>query len=194
MKLIRESLGHNFTRGGVDKLTNLNLGKVKRIKDWLDETGVTYYEIHDDYRIDASCDPDFRSYLTGSLPDFIQFGCIYGDFTIEDCKMTTLRGCPLFVNGNFYCGANELKSLEGGPDTVTGGYYCGGNLLKTLEFCPDYVGADFACDWNKLKDLKFAPVRIDGNFIYGGNKISKEELQRYKESGSVKGDFLKHDD
>jgi len=193
MKLIRESLGHSFTRGGADKLANLNIGKAKIIKDWLDEMDITDYEIHDDYRIDASCSPDFRSYLAGSLPDFIQFGEIYGDFTIEDCKMTTLRGCPLFVDGNFYCGANELQSLKGGPETVTQGYYCGGNLLKTLEFCPGFVGTDFACDWNKIQNLKFAPAKIKGNFIYGGNKISAHELQEYEKNGCVQGEFIKHE-
>jgi len=50
--------------------------------------------------------------------------------------MTSLRGCPKYVEGYFACDHNKLKTLDGCPERVDGAFHC--NVNKT-KFTEDYV-------------------------------------------------------
>jgi hypothetical protein len=84
------------------------------------------------------------------------------------------------VTGYFHCGGNKLTSLKGCPRWVDVNFACSRNQLTSLEFSPDYVGGDFWCEWNRLTD-NLCDTEIMGNFytslkqdglIFDGNKAT----------------------
>ena len=100
-------------------------------------------------------------------------GCpkeVKGDFFCSQNKLTSLEGGPQKVGGYFDCSNNKLTSLKGAPKQVGGGFYCSNNKLTTLDGAPEKVG-DFICVNNRLKDLKGAPKEITGNFICCDNPL-----------------------
>ena len=128
-----------------------------RIIDWLDENG-SYYNngafatspdemspsifINDDYTIDAKCGRTFVQVKNdGKLPDFIKFNEVEGNFGIDFYPIainviTTLRGCPVRVSGNFDCERNELTSFEGSPLYVGGDFIAKSNKLSSFIGMP----------------------------------------------------------
>lgn len=86
-------------------------------------------------------------------------------------SITSLKGAPKIVTGDFDCSENRLTSLEFGPEKVGGNYNCNSNELISLEGAPKEVGGNFRCDYNKLTSLKGAPEKIGGIFQHHGNKI-----------------------
>jgi len=98
-----------------------------------------------------------------------------------DCKrgidascegLTSLRGAPRSIDGNFYCSDNRLTSLEHCPKRVAGSFYCKENRLTSLEHCPTNVGGGFYCHRNNLKSLEYCPERVSGNFYCDSNEIT----------------------
>lgn len=109
-------------------------------------------------------------------------------------RITSLKGCPKIINGNFNCSENELKTLEYGPEIVKGnftcrrncmellkgspievkGYFdCSKNWLKTLEGSPRIIGETFYCNDNSLISLKGSPSMIGGYFNCNNNENLK---------------------
>jgi len=56
--------------------------------------------------------------------------------------LTTLEGCPAFINGSFKCKNNNLTSLEGGPIEIKGSIDFSNNKLTTLNGAPKKVSGD----------------------------------------------------
>jgi hypothetical protein len=136
---------------------------------------------------------------------------IEGDFEVAE-NVTSLKGCPEFVGGDFICKNNpNLKSLKGAPERIGGHFECSNceNLetlkgcpieitknficknnpkLKTLVGGPKYVNS-YICDGNEnLESLKGAPIIVDINFICRNNpKLKTLEGCRPKKVG---GDFI----
>jgi hypothetical protein len=82
------------------------------------------------------------------------------------------------VSGSFYCHRNKLTTLEGCPNYVDGDFTCDDNKLATLEHSPKYVGGNFSCDNNKLTTLKgIEKCEIIGGFYCGNNKIPPENYK-----------------
>jgi hypothetical protein len=81
------------------------------------------------------------------------------------------------VSGYFSCFENKLTSLEGCPNYIDGSFYCRRNNLTTLEHCPKYVGGNFYCDNNKLTTLKgIEKCEILGSFHCENNNIPPENF------------------
>jgi hypothetical protein len=79
------------------------------------------------------------------------------------------------VSGDFDCSMNNLTSLEGCPEYVDSDFFCYGNKLTTLEYCPKHVGGYFDCRWNKLTSLKgVEKCEIIRNFYCIYNNIPPE--------------------
>ena len=53
---------------------------------------------------------------------------------------------------------------------VNGNYICNNNNLKELQGAPKHIGGDLFCSYNK--------------------NLSKQEIIKYKETGTVKGDVI----
>ena len=61
--------------------------------------------------------------------------------------------------------------------TVDGDFYCGNNNLTSLENCPKIVNGNFYCSWNKLTSLEGAPQKVDRHFICHSNDVKFTEEQ-----------------
>ena len=85
------------------------------------------------------------------LPEMLKDITVDGDFYCGTNNLTSLENCPKTVGGNFYCGHNKLTSLDGAPETVGGSFYCSFNYLTSLTGAPKFVGGVFSCGFNEIK-------------------------------------------
>ena len=96
-----------------------------------------------------------------------------GDLNLNSMNLTKLPEMlkDISVDGDFYCGNNNLTSLENCPKTVGGNFNCSINELTSLEFAPSSVGGSFICSFNNLTSLEGAPKSVDGSFYCDNNPI-----------------------
>jgi len=173
LKIIKESLGHNFERGSGNKLNNLGVGTSKLIKDWLDKYYIKNYIINDDMTIDVNGDVQLMQTSIIKFPSYIQFRKVEGMFDLESTQMQTLRGCPIYVKGYFDIRKNNLDSFEFSPKYVGGSFICDNNWgLDKTDGLPDYIGSDFS---------------------YTDTNISPNAIWRFKNEHIVHGEFVKND-
>jgi hypothetical protein len=143
------------------------------------------YTINSDNTIDINGDVELGSVLDKNmliLP--VKFGNVYGDFNCSWNNLTTLEGCPNYVDGNFYCYGNELTTLEGSPKYVGGKFTANYNnliSLKGIEKC-EIIG-NLYCLQNKRKippeNYKYILTAKIGGEIKVGNAID-DILNTYK--------------
>jgi len=76
-----------------------------------------------------------------------------GNLNLQDLNLTVLPEMlkDITVDGDFYCGNNNLTTLENCPKTVSGVFGCSSNFLKSLEGAPKFVGENFMCRFNSVK-------------------------------------------
>ena len=115
----------------------------------------------------------------------IKFGKVTKYFNCSELGLTSLKGAPTEVGGNFLCYKNKLTSLEGAPKEVGGYFNCQGNQLTSLKGAPQIVGGDFECYYNNLTSLKGAPREVGGDFSCEENHLTSLEGAPQK----VGGDF-----
>jgi hypothetical protein len=145
-KIVGESL-YSFEKKS-NPLDSLNVGRRKRIEDWLDEMDVRDYTINDDLSIDVECDVHLESNDLYEFPDYIKFNTVTGCFYCDNNQLTSLVGCP-FTCSHFACSFNVLNSLRYCPSYVGGNFRCNDNRLTSLDHCPKQVNGDFHCRNNK---------------------------------------------
>jgi hypothetical protein len=125
---LKESLNEKFEENS-DPINDLGIGQKYLIKKWIDKincakcrgTGITQYKINDDLSINVLTSASLPDNY-GDIPKYIKFNKINGRFNIADCCMTTFRGCPKIVNGDFICLRNKIKSLKYLPKIVNGDF------------------------------------------------------------------------
>ncbi len=124
----------------------------------------------------------------------VQFG-IVDSFMCSDNHLTTLKGCPYYVNRHFFCSDNHLKSLEYAPRIVLGDFYCINNLLKELDNILLIKGS-FLCYGNDVQNLIKFPNIIEGDVIFFNlSYIIGKKIMKYKDRISFKGSdlqFIQH--
>ena len=76
-----------------------------------------------------------------------------GTLNLQHSNLTVLPEMlkDIKVDGDFYCGNNNLTSLKNSPKTVTGVFGCSSNKLTSLEGAPKFVGENFMCRFNPVK-------------------------------------------
>ena len=76
-----------------------------------------------------------------------------GTLNLQHSNLTVLPEMlkDIKVDGDFYCGNNNLTTLENCPKTVSGVFGCSSNKLISLEGAPKFVGEDFMCRFNPGK-------------------------------------------
>ena len=96
-----------------------------------------------------------------------------GDLNLNSMNLTKLPEMlkDISVDGDFYCGNNNLTSLENAPKSVDGSFYCDNNLLTSLKFAPSSVGGSFICSFNNLTSLAGSPSSVGRNFYCDNNPI-----------------------
>lgn len=96
---------------------------------------------------------------------------------IEHCEVYSLLDIlpPIHtLNGEFYCGYNNLIDLKGCPIRITRYFSCFGNKLINLNGAPKYVGGSMNCEGNS--DLRFTRSDIDAMNIQGTSHYDPEQL------------------
>jgi len=161
-----ESFNESFVKSD-DKLSSLGIGRIKSIEKWIedyltDEINAHVITINDDLSINCVGNVYLNNMLKGNLPDYIQFKDVDGYFSISNNEMTSLRGCPIHVNRDFYCAQNRLE---------------------TFEYAPTYVGGDFFVTRNKVS-LKLLMDQLSKIFI---GRITYTDYGQM-----VEKDFKKH--
>ena len=94
----------------------------------------------------------------------VKFSSVTGNFIIDNKKLLSLEGSPIYVGGNFWCCNNKLTSLKGAPIHVGGHFWCRNNKFTSLAGAPSTVGGCFDSDSNKLLSLTGIPKIINGPF------------------------------
>jgi hypothetical protein len=146
MKLVKEHINEISLEGS--HLNRMNVGEKARIIRWLDEMQVTKYIINDDLSVSVDGDVDLDLCELKHIP--IKFKNVYGYFWCDDNKLTTLEGCPKYVEKTFTCDRNNLTSLKGCPVLIGKNFSCEDNILESLEGCPEHVGGNFSiAGWGK---------------------------------------------
>lgn len=108
-------------------------------------------------------------------------------------QLTTLKGCPNFVEKDFNCSGNQLSMLAHGPEFVGGSYTCSRNHLtslrgapplalyfmtslnpnlRTLAGSPKMVKFHFLCHNCDLTSLEHVAEEIGRDFICTGNRVN----------------------
>lgn len=127
------------------------------------------YEINDDGTVDIYDDFTLSDYTSNmkSLP--IDFNIAYGNFSVAETKIKTLKGCPKQVNGFFDCSDNELETLKYIPEIVNGGLFCNDNLLKSLDYLPSGFNLLDVSDNLLSNTINFPKLDIDISIIIDNN-------------------------
>ena len=128
--LVKEGLG--FQRGK-DPHSAMGIGRRAQIEQWLNEMGIEDYNINEDFTIDVYGNVYLEYKNIESLPSFIQFGTVEGNFMIGNNNLNSLIGCPIRVFGSFACDRNNLRSLEGAPKEVREDFWSHNNFIIFTE-------------------------------------------------------------
>jgi hypothetical protein len=124
----------------------------------------------------------------------LQFGFVYGNFLCQS-NLTTLKGCPQYVAGDFNCSGNQLTTLQHGPREVGGDFFAHDNLLTSLKGSPKHIAGNFNAFSNKLKTLEGSPERIEKNcYIYDNFELKSLKGAATYIGGSFKVTAIKLDD
>jgi hypothetical protein len=142
------------------------------------------YTINPDGSIDVDDDVDLWRKLGDMEKLPVKFGKVYGYFRCNNKKLTTLEGCPNYVDGYFSCDKNKLTTLEGCPKYIGGDFSCNVNnkltTLKGIEKC-EIIG-NFWCRNNNIPPENFIYIITAkiGGYIFTGNEKIDEIINTYK--------------
>ena len=108
---------------------------------------------------------------------------------LERKNLTSLKGIPKEINGDFNCSFNNLITLENSPEIVNGYFDCTYNKLKSLKGRPKKIKGSFDCSNNpELKNVKDQIIKyqIKANYYFiNDNEFSFEKIQKeFKEYGN----------
>ena len=104
--------------------------------------------------------------LRGPLKDHFD-----GSVFVINEKLTSLKGSPSTVTGEFKCSFNDLENLSFAPETVGGSFSCTDNQLVNLVGGPKHVGGEFFCGRNELESLEGSPETVGEDFYCQKNKL-----------------------
>ena len=70
-------------------------------------------------------------YSSGSLPDYIAFNEIFGDFVLIDV-FSTMKGFPHIIHKDFYAANQNFSDLEFFPEEIHGDAYLRGSFPEKI--------------------------------------------------------------
>ena len=111
-----------------------------------------------------------------------------GNINLSGKNITELpKNLPKKITGGFYCHNTKITSLVGALESVGGSFSCYNTKITSLEGAPESVGGDFSCKNTKITSLVGAPESVGRSFDCQNTKVTKEEVERYFETGAVRG-------
>jgi hypothetical protein len=159
----------------------------ERLSSLLWFTTLESVDITDDGIVNMNCQEISLKIDTHELS--VNFGTVTGNVRFSgkkyggsgDGDLTTLKGCPTKIIGDFTCSCNEiLQSLDGGPQHVSKDYYAYDCPLTSLSGLPQFVGNSFGVTYNSHLPVLRLPV-IDYDFYLSDNTMIYELLQKFSE-------------
>ena len=161
MKMLERSI-LNRPRGGKEIIA-------KMISDWLNENTIIVgtHTIDDQFNIDVKGTVVIINKKIKEFPSYIKFNRVSSHFNCNSCsELSSLKGAPREVGGDFICSWTNLTSLEGAPEKVGRDFECWDCYqLQSLEGAPKEVGGAFDCSGCKsLQSLEGTPKEIGGSF------------------------------
>ena len=99
MKTLKESILSRSSHSG----ESFKAQRRELIEKWLKEHNIKNYTINDDFTIDVNGEVNLYKINLKEFPEYIQFGVVKDDFNCSNSKLTSLKGAPKEVGGNFYC-------------------------------------------------------------------------------------------
>jgi|ERR1035437_5675189 hypothetical protein len=116
-----------------DPLSSLSVGKIHLITIWLDDMNIKNYELNDDLSIDVYDVVNLSFKKLIKIPTYIKFNIVTRSFYCDHNQLTSLDGCPKFIDRDFWCNDNQLINLNGSPSEVTGAFHCYNNVRQFTE-------------------------------------------------------------
>jgi hypothetical protein len=150
-----------FLNESLDPLIHLTQKQV----DWCDKHIDGEWSVNSKGEVTVRKNLDFKDKSFDRFP--VQFAPVNGSFYCRYCELTSLKGAPREVSGNFICyKCPNLVSLEGAPTKVEGSFECMSCFkLTSLKGAPKEVGGKFNCrHCYNLTSLKGAPQEVKGDF------------------------------
>ena len=80
------------------------------IEHWLDSMEITNYTINSSGVVDVNNDVIISFKKLTHIP--IQFGKVNGDFNCNNNELSSLKGAPQYIGGNFWFYKNQIKILS----------------------------------------------------------------------------------
>ena len=102
-------------------------------------------------------------------------GCprvVGGEFDCSHANITSLEGGPEEVESLFDCSYTEITSLKGAPRKVGGSFLCSNIDITSLEGGPEEVGLSFWCSYTNITSLEGCPRIIGRSFNCSNTKIT----------------------
>lgn len=121
-----------------------------------------YHQLTESYQ-DYEFDSEDLTAVPEGLPDVVK-----GNFKLTgNTRLTSLKGCPSRIDGNFSASSTSITSLEGGPRIVSGDFNVGASDLASLEGAPEEVGGNFEGPglWN-LTSFKGFKTKVGGKLHF----------------------------
>lgn len=160
----------------------------ERIQSICYELGIRPHLIHDDGTVDVDGDLILIDLKSGKLP--LKFGKVYGDCKINSYgkngnKLSDLNGCPHTVDGEFSLQfLSNLSSLKGGPEYVGGEFFILKCPLTSLKGSPERVRGRYTVVDSKITSLEGLPSVIEGDLditnnseLYNPNGLNDLDLE-----------------
>jgi hypothetical protein len=135
---------------------------MNNIDEICEKYNIKNYTINDDGSIDVNGEVVLYEMDLYELP--LTFNKVTDYFDCAKNNLTTLKGSPKWIGGDFFCYKNNLTSLEFGPEYVEGSFNCSNNELTNLVGSPLKIEGSFVCIFNDLTDLTGSPREV-GDFF-----------------------------
>jgi hypothetical protein len=172
MQLVKEYINEKFTEDS-DPVHDMNIGIKPLMEKWLKQHNIANYVIKDDLTIDVQNNLQLIDLKESSLPEYINFGYVYGKLECLNNNFTTMRGFPKkigrFANINYN---KKLRSLEFLPQEImindtnykyTYGYGLLNNNIKSFVGLPEIIAGSLWIQKNPVNSLEGFPKIIKGN-------------------------------
>lgn len=137
------------------------------VQEFCEENNIFSYTIDEEGLINTRFGVFLSHKGLEKLP--FKFGTVIGGFNINNNNLTSMEGFPKkIINGSLAASDNKITSLKGCPVEIDGDLHVSNNDLTDLEFFPEKVRCVYLGN-NKLTSLKGCPKVIDGDFILTNN-------------------------